>query len=55
VKLKDVRTARFIGDKENRGLIISFQAAVLRVFQNRGMLTTKQYERGVSILKDKSK
>lgn len=55
MKLKDVGTARFIGDKENRGFIISFQAAVLRVLQNRGMLTTKQYEKGVSILKEKNK
>jgi hypothetical protein len=52
MKPKSIKIAVYTGDIDSRAFTAGFQAQLLRTLRKRGLLTDKQLEKGLSILKE---
>ena len=54
MKLDTIGKATYVGDSESQTFINYFQAQVLAALHKRGILTDRQLEKGLSLLKERN-
>ncbi len=55
MKMKTVKSVEFIGKSENLRFVINCQKYLLTALKKRGILTDKELEKGLKILKERNR